>query len=107
MTVMLISRRLPVALLVVIGLFLVSVPTQAACTWSWDCTTGQCKQIPMCDRPGETPNENLRPRETPPSASPSLKPTEPYMFPPPGKSTCRQAYLCNRSGYCEWKPVCE
>jgi hypothetical protein len=95
------------------GLFLVFIvfiavswgSVQAACSWTWDCTDGRCKQIPMCDHPYEIPP--IQPLEAPPVPPPSLKPLQPYVFAPPGKSACREAYLCNRNGQCRWKSVCE
>ena len=92
----------------IMALTLLVIPAQqvrAACTWTWDCTSGDCHQIPLCDSPSDIPP--LRPLEIPPVAPPALKPIQPHVFPPPGKRACREAYLCSRNGHCRWKPVCE
>ena len=86
-------------------LFSLAPYADAACTWTWDCTRGQCQQLPVCDYSSEIPP--LRPLETPPVASPSLRPLQPHIFAPPGKRACREAYICTNNGDCRWKPVCE
>jgi hypothetical protein len=93
-----------VVLTIVLTLSLAPV-IQAACSWRWDCTNGQCQQLPLCDYSSEIPP--LRPLETPPVTSPSLRPIQPYVFAPPGKRACRDAYICSSSGDCRWKSVCE
>jgi hypothetical protein len=86
-------------------LALLADPVGAACTWTWDCTDGRCKQTPVCDRPYEIPP--LQPLEAPPVPLPSLKPAQSHVFPPPGKRACRDAYLCDRNGQCRWQSLCE
>jgi hypothetical protein len=95
----------PLGLLLICLTLMAPLRLQAACTWAWDCTNGQCRQLPLCDYSSEIPP--LRPLETPPSASPALRPMPPHVFPPPGKKACREAYLCNSNGECRWKSVCE
>ena len=51
---------------------LVCESTEAACTWTWDCSTGTCRQIPVCDSTLDLPPP--RPPGIAPVSAPSIKP---------------------------------
>lgn len=76
----------------------------AACEWTWDCSTGTCRQIPLCDSTLDLPP--LRPPEIAPIPSPSIKPLHRPVLPPLGTRSCDEKYLCNGFS-CRWQTVCE
>jgi hypothetical protein len=92
--------------LVVFVFVILWLPTEAnaRCVWEWDCATGQCQQVPVCDNVLDLPP--VRPPEVPPIPPPSIKPLDPLVVPPPGTQACRQVYLCNGFGQCQWEVVC-
>ena len=56
-------------------------PVAAQCTWVWDCTSGQCRQVPVCRSAMDLPP--LRPLELPPLAPlPSIRPLQSPVIPP-------------------------
>ena len=63
---------------------LVCESTEAACTWTWDCSTGTCRQIPVCDS-----TLDLLPPRPPgiaPVSAPSIKPLHREWRPSSAKS---------------------
>jgi len=95
----------PALLIILVALLWVPSSAIAGCVWKWDCSTGQCRQVPICDNTFDVPP--ARPSEVPPMLPPSIRPIQPPMLPPLGKTTCRQAYLCDGKGQCQWQTVCE
>ncbi len=94
----------------IIGVILVStllfgVPVWAGCRWTWDCSTGRCYQVQVCDGPLDLPA--IRPPEIPPIPPPTIRPIPQPTIPPLGTTGCRQAYLCNSLGRCRWETVCQ
>ena len=85
-------------------LALSSVRAEAACTWTWDCSTGTCRQIPICDSTLDLPP--LRPAEIAPIPAPSIKPLHRPVLPPLGTRSCDERYLCDGFS-CRWQTVCE
>jgi hypothetical protein len=81
-----------------------ATPANAQCTWTWDCTSGQCRQVPICRSPIDLPP--LRPLELPPLAPPTIRPLPTPQLPPLGTRQCTQRYICN-GGQCQWKQVCQ
>jgi hypothetical protein len=84
---------------------LASVPANAQCVWTWDCTSGQCKQVPVCRNVIDIPP--VRPMELPPIAPPSVRPILPPALPLPGTKVCTPRYVCSSSGQCTWQQVCQ
>jgi hypothetical protein len=85
---------------------LASLATDAlgACRWTWDCSSGTCRQVQICDGALDLPA--IRPPGIPPLASPSIAPIPQPVIPPIGTSECRQAQLCDNLGRCRWETVC-
>ena len=81
-----------------------ATPAAAQCVWTWDCTTGQCRQVPICQNTIDLPP--LHPIELPPLAPPSIRPLNPPTVPPPGAKQCQQRYIC-KDGQCVWRQVCQ
>lgn len=78
-----------------------------ACTYQWDCSNGYpCQQIPVCDNVFDTPPPML-PGVSP--LPPPAIPAPPILPPsrPPGANSCRQVYICNGTGQCAYKTVCQ
>ena len=78
-------------------------PAAAQCTWTWDCTSGQCRQVPICRNPIDLPP--IRPIELPPIPAPTIRPILPPALPPLGTRVCQPRYICN-GGQCTWQQVC-
>ncbi len=91
-------------LLTLFLLLSVTSTASARCTWEWDCTTGTCKQVPVCDSTLDLPP--IKPLELPPLVLPPVKPLDPLVIPPIGTGRCGTEYLCNATGQCRWESVC-
>jgi hypothetical protein len=89
--------------LAALGLAIAAGSTSASCSWRWDCTGGQCSQVPICDSSIDIPPP--RPSEIAPIAPPSIAPIGTPMVPPVGTSRCAPQYMCN-GGQCEWQTIC-
>ena len=84
---------------------LVATPAAAQnCTWVWDCTSGQCRQVPVCRSPLDIPPP--RPPEIRPIAPPTIRPIPVPGIPPVGTKVCAPRYICT-GGQCVWRTVCE
>jgi hypothetical protein len=82
-----------------------TAPAAAQCVWKWDCTNGQCVQVPICRSTLDIPP--IRPLELPPLAPlPTLRPLELPPLPPIGTRQCVQRYICD-NGQCTWRQVCQ
>ena len=92
--------------IVLLGALSPILPAHAGCTWTWDCSggAGNCRQIPLCDGSLDIPPP--RPPSVPPIAPPSVRPVPVPTVPPVGTSRCRQAYICDAYGHCNWQTVC-
>lgn len=85
---------------------MVTSAARADCTWTWDCTSGECHQVPLCDLTLDIPP--IEPIGIPPiSPIPPIPPIATPMIPPIGTSSCSPTYICNGFGQCEWQTVCE
>ena len=73
-----------------------------ACTWKYDCTSGTCEQVPICqnslDMPGIKP---LGIAPIAPIAGP--KPLAIPSIPPIGTRSCSQRYIYGRG----WTEICQ
>lgn len=78
--------------------------SHAACRWTWDCSSGQCQHVQLCDRAIDM--ETIEPIGIPPIATPTIQPIPRATLPPLGTSECQPAYLCSNSGQCAWRTVC-
>ena len=78
--------------------------SRASCVWRWDCTSGQCMQVPLCDQALDLPP--LAPLELPPLVMPVLHPLPALVTPPLGTTSCAPTYLCSAQGFCRWQTVC-
>jgi hypothetical protein len=76
----------------------------ANCRWDWDCTGGQCRQVPICDSAiGIVPP---RPPSIAPIPPPTIQPVPRPTVPPIGTSSCAPRYMCNGSSQCVWQTIC-
>lgn len=80
-------------------------PAHAGCRWTWDCSSGTCRQVQLCDSTIDLPA--IRPPAIPPVVLPSVRPVEPPTLAPLGTRHCEQRYICDGSGQCRWRTVCE
>lgn len=87
------------------GLLLAAGIASASCSWQWDCTGGQCRQIPICDSSIDIPPP--RPPAVAPIPPPTIAPIPTPMVPPVGASRCAPQYMCNATGQCVWETVCQ
>lgn len=85
-------------------LTLASKRANAAWTWTWDCSTGTCRQIPVCNSALDLPP--LRPPEITPPPPLFMKPIPGPVLPPIGTRSYDERYLCKGSS-CRWEMVCE
>ncbi len=81
-----------------------TINSEASCTWKWDCSSGQCQQVPICDSsidivPPKTP-------EVAPIPTPTIQPIGNPTVPPVGTTQCGQKYICEANG-CSWQTVCQ
>lgn len=81
-----------------------SSAANAACTWKWDCSTGTCRQVSVCENAIDMPP--LKPLELPPLVMPGIAPIPSPTLPPIGTRQCSPRYLCNSYGQCSWQTVC-
>lgn len=88
---------------ITIAALVASVPAAAQCAWRWDCTGGQCRQVPICRNAFDI--VPIKPIEVPPIPTPSIRPIQTPTIPPIGTRQCVQRYICE-SGQCVWKQVC-
>jgi len=81
----------------------------ADCVWKWDCSSGFCQHIPICENALDIvpPETSSVPPIPPASIKPINPPIIPPIIPPIGTSQCDEKYVCNDEGYCEWQQVCE
>jgi len=85
--------------------FLMAGNAQAACQWKFDCTGGQCRQIPLCDSANSV--VPIRPLQIAPIAPPSIAPLGRPTVPPIGTRSCSPRQICNSAGQCSWQTVCQ
>lgn len=76
----------------------------AKCRWTFDCSNGPCKQVPICDSTLDIVPP--KPPRVAPIAPPSIKPIDRPRVPPVGTTSCTNRYLCNDYGHCSWQNVC-
>jgi hypothetical protein len=91
-------------LLAALGLLGLAASASADCVWRWDCTSGPCRQVPLCQNAIDLPP--LKPLELGPLAPPSLAPLPTPTLPPLGTTACAPRYLCSSDGRCHWETVC-
>lgn len=101
---------LRVNLLATLTIFGVTIPfwqevASGTCVWTWDCSSGTCRQVPLCDSTLDIPPP--QPPSIPPIAPPSIPPVEVPTIPPIGTDSCGQKYICDDSGNCAWQTVCQ
>lgn len=91
--------------LLVVGVLLqVLQPAHASCVWQWDCTGGQCRQVPICNSTLDIPP--VEPARIAPIPAPTIPPISSPMVPPVGTSQCAPRYFCE-GGACQWRTVCQ
>ena len=73
-----------------------SQAASASCVWTWDCTHGPCRQIPLCDSTLDIPPP--RPPQVAPIAPPSIPPIGVPMVPPIGTQSCAPTRIRITSG---------
>jgi hypothetical protein len=91
--------------LIAFAAFAASTPAAAQCVWKWDCTNGQCVQVPICRSTLDI--VPIKPIEITPL--PPLQPIRPIQsqpLPPIGARYCQQRYICT-NGQCAWRQVCQ
>ena len=88
--------------LLLLGLFFAST-VQAACRWEFDCTSGPCRQVPVCQNTYDIPTPMV-PRVAP-IPTPSIRPIPQPMIPPIGTSACTPHQVCTVMG-CRWETLC-
>lgn len=99
------SRTITIAAAAALALGAIAAqPVRAACTWQWDCSYGQCRQVPLCDNALDIPGP--RTPSVRPIVPPSIRPIRPPMLPPVGTSSCSPRYVCDDDGICRWRDVC-
>lgn len=83
---------------------LIATPASAQCAWKWDCTNGQCVQVPICRSAMDI--VPIKPIEIKPIAPlQTIRPIQTPQIPPIGTRQCQQRYIC-QNGQCQWKQVC-
>jgi hypothetical protein len=75
----------------------------AACTWSFDCTSGSCRQVPVCTNSFDIVPP--RPPAVAPIPTPSIRPIPQPMIPPIGTTICSPRQVCGMGG-CRWQTLC-
>ncbi len=85
-------------------LMCISTNAEARCRWTFDCSSGPCRQVQLCDSTLDMPT--IRPPAVAPIAPPSIPPIGTPAIPPLGTSSCAPNYLCNSLGQCAWRTVC-
>jgi len=85
--------------------FLLAGHAQAACQWRFDCTGGQCRQVPLCDSANSV--VPIRPPQIAPIAPPSIAPLGRPTIPPIGTRSCSPRQICGSNGQCSWQTVCQ
>jgi hypothetical protein len=86
-----------------LALLLAAGIASSSCRWEWDCTGGQCRQVPICDSTIDIPPP--RPPQVAPIPPPTIAPIPTPMVPPVGTSRCAPQYMCN-GGQCAWETIC-
>jgi hypothetical protein len=86
-----------------VGLMLSSLGGAADASCVCACVDGHMQ--PICQSAIDLPP--LCPLALCPLVQLSIAPLPPLTLPPLGTSQCRQARVCDRSGECLWRPVCE
>jgi hypothetical protein len=100
--------RFALAFVLVASLFLIGPNrSYAACKWVWDCSgDGPCRHKPVCQS-----SVDLVPPEPPdlPPLKPirPVKPPETFDPPPVGATICQQRYVCDGTGQCAWRRICQ
>jgi hypothetical protein len=87
-----------------IGFLFTSNFAFADCAWQWDCSTGTCKHVPLCDSTLDM--VPIEPISTAPMVTPTIEPVNMSPIPPIGTSHCDQKYICDRDGNCDWQEIC-
>jgi hypothetical protein len=94
-------------LIVLLGAFVattaIPVDTQAGCVWKWDCSSGTCQQIPVCDSTLDIAPP--RPPQVAPIPAPTIRPIQRPTVPPVGTRLCTQRYICSGLS-CSWQTIC-
>ena len=79
---------------------------EAGCTWEFECDAwGNCRQVPLCDSAFDIPPP--APAAVAPIPPPAVAPILTPGIPPPGTTSCRQAYICDSWGNCDFQIVCQ
>ena len=78
--------------------------SQAACRWEFDCSTGPCRRVQLCDSTMDMPV--IQPPAVAPIAPPSIAPIATPTLPPLGTTSCQPMQICNNYGQCQWQTVC-
>lgn len=104
---LLIARLLTLLVVIAFGIAIWDISNaEANCRWEWDCTSGSCRQIQLCDNFIDLPA--IKPPRIAPIAP--IKPIEPIRvpsIPPIGASECINRYICDTgTGSCGWREVC-
>lgn len=89
----------------VLGLLIAATASHAACKWVYDCSSGQCKQVPICTNTFD--QVPVKPLSVPPIVPPSITPIMPPTVPPVGTQACHPMRVCNPQGQCSWQQVCQ
>jgi hypothetical protein len=75
----------------------------AGCVWSFDCTSGTCRQVPICSNSLDIVPP--RPPAIPAIPTPSIRPIPQPMIPPIGTTSCAPRQICGMGG-CRWQTLC-
>ena len=86
-----------------IGILAWATSAGAECVWTWDCTSGQCERVPLCQNATDVVMPAMP--EVPPIPMPSVRPIPQPMVPPIGATSCAPTYICEQSG-CAWMTTC-
>ncbi len=80
-------------------------PSLAACSWQFDCSSGTCRQVPVCSSSIDI--VPVKPARIAPIPAPTIRPIQQPTVPPVGTTSCQPRYLCNSSGNCSWRTLCQ
>ena len=90
--------------IIALAALIAATPAAAQCVWKWDCTSGQCRQVPICQSRNDL--VPFKPLDLPPVPPPTVRPVQLPTLPPLGTRTCQQRYICE-NGRCVWRQVCQ
>jgi hypothetical protein len=88
----------------IIAMAAIPLPASAGCTWTFDCTSGQCRHVPLCDSTLDIAPP--RPAAIAPIPAPTIPPIAAPTIPPIGTRSCSPRYVCGAGG-CIWQTVCQ